>query len=413
MVSTTIHSQKQIIIVGGGFGGIRCALELAKNNISCAKITLISDKPYFEYKPALYRVVTGRSEQEACVSIAEIFKNKPVEFMQDRIVSIDGSAKQITGQSGKIYPFDFLALALGAETDYFSISGLKEFSYCFKAIPDALRLRRHIHEMFRRCTERQDDAEEDVCRLHFVVVGAGSSGVEAAGELVYYAKRLAKTHGIDSSFVTVDLIEASPRILPMVPEKFSSRVANRLRSLGVNIFTNRPMGKEEAEQITVRGMTMKTDTVIWTAGVKPNHLYSQAKNLLYGDDGKIRVDEYLRPQGLDDFFIIGDGAATPHSGFAQTANADGKFVAENIRRALKGESLKKYYPKKPASIIPVGPGWAAASVGPFIFYGIFSWILRRAADFRYFVSVIGWRKTLKVFFAKRDLCDACGICEPR
>src|SRR3989338_4523168 len=129
MVSTTIHSQKQIIIVGGGFGGIRCALELAKNNISCAKITLISDRPYFEYKPALYRVVTGRSEQEACVSMAEIFKNKPVEFSQDKIIRVDSAAKNIEGESGRTYPFDYLILALGSETAYFSISGLKEFSF--------------------------------------------------------------------------------------------------------------------------------------------------------------------------------------------------------------------------------------------------------------------------------------------
>lgn len=405
--------ENKIVILGGGFGGIRCALELAKKRIAGAKIMLISDKPYFEYKPALYRVVTGRSEQEACVSISEIFKNKPVEFAQDRIVRVDGSKKEAEGESGKIHRFDYLILALGAENAYFDISGLREFSYCFKAIPDALRLRRHIHEMFRRCTERQDDAEEDVCRLHFVIVGAGASGVEAAGELAYYARRLSKAHGINPSFVTIDLIEASARILPMVPEKISVRVATRLRALGINIFVNRPISREEAEQITVRGMTMKTETVIWTAGVKPNRLYSQIEDLFFENGGRVKVDEYLRPQGLDSFFILGDGAATPHSGFGQTADCDGKFVAENIRLLINREVPKKYSPKKPASVIPVGPGWAAASVGPFTFYGILSWFLRRAADFRYFVSIIGWRKAFKVFFSKRDLCDACGICEQR
>lgn len=405
-------SDKKIVIVGAGFGGIRCALELAKKRIPEAQITLISDRPYFTYTPALYRVVTGRSEQEACVSIAEIMQKKPIEFTQDRIVKIDYSAKQIKGQARGIYQFDYLVLALGSETAYFSIAGLKEFSFGFKSISDALRLRGHIHEMFRRCTERQDDAEQDVCRLHFVIVGAGPSGVELAGELAYYARQLAVSHGIDSSFVTIDLIEVSPRILPMISEKISQRVASRLRKLGVNIFPNRPMSKEEAEQITVRGMTMKTDTVIWTAGVKPNQLYSQIENLTFAKEGRVKVDGSLMAEGADNIFIIGDGASTSYSGMAQTANYEGKFVAENIARRLRAEPLKNYRPRKPVVVIPVGPGWAMASMRSFTIYGFFSWVLRRAADLRYFLSILTLQKTLKIFFSKRDLCEACGICEP-
>ena len=164
---------------------------------------------------------------------------------------------------------------------------------------------------------------------------------------------------------------------------------------------------------------IEADVFIWSGGIRAPSVL-QKSGLLLDAKGRVDVHDTLLAKGNDNVFALGDCAALldPKTnravpGLGQVAVLEAPLVAENIRRALKGESLKKYYPKKPASIIPVGPGWAAASVGPFIFYGIFSWILRRAADFRYFVSVIGWRKTLKVFFAKRDLCDACGICEPR
>lgn len=404
--------EKRILIIGGGFGGIRCALDLEAKRIP-AKIVLINDRPHFEYQPALYRVAMGRSEKEACVPISEILEGKQVEFIEDKIVKVEVASKNLVGRSGKIYTFDYLLLALGSETAYFAIPGLKEFSFGLKSIADALRLRNHIHEMFTKCAARSDDEEEDVCRLHFVIVGGGATGIELAGEIAHYAKSQAVLHKIDPSFITIDLIEAASRILPMFPQEVSERVAHHLRSLGVNIFCNRQMTEAEMGELKVRGMTMKTETIIWTAGVKANALYQQVVGFSFDKKGRVLVDEYLRAKGFDDVFVIGDGAATPYSGLAQAAISEGKVAAENIERLILGKQLRKYIPRKPAHVLPVGPSWAVAMVGPFTLYGFLAWIVRRLADFRYFLSILPIGRVLKIFFFKQDLCAACGICSPK
>ena len=404
--------QKRVLIVGGGFGGIAAALALRKQGAFDMKITLISDKPHFEYKPALYRVVTGRSPLEVCIPITEILKedNGGVKFTNDTVKEVDLVKKLVTCISGNYYEFDYLILALGSEATFFNIPGLREFSFGFTTIREAMRLKAHIHDLFEECNKAGQD--EKVCLLHIVIVGAGPSGVELAGELAIFINRLAKKYNADQSLVTLDLIEAAPRILPALPENVAARIARRLRYLGINIFTNRPMTKEEYEEITVRGMTMRTETVIWTAGVKPNSLYQKINGLEFDRQGRVIVDEYLRPKGFQDIFVLGDGAATKNSGMAQTAIFDGKFAAANIINTLAAKPLQKYVPKKTYYAIPVGPGWAATDLGLIKIYGRLGLIVRRLADFLYFLSILPPSKALTVFRRGKNLCDKCGICVP-
>ncbi|OGF69086.1 hypothetical protein A3C75_02545 [Candidatus Giovannonibacteria bacterium RIFCSPHIGHO2_02_FULL_44_31] len=401
---------KKILVVGGGFGGISAALALEEEKIPNAKILLVSDKPHFEYKPALYRVVTGRSPLEVCIPIKEIFEKKNIAFMVDLIKSIDFLKKVARGASGTDYQFDYLVLALGSESAYFDIPGLEKFSFGFKSISEAMRLKMHLHNLFAECKDAKDNLDKKICLLQVVVVGAGPSGVELAGELALFMKRLSKEYEVDQSLISVDLIEAAPRILPALPERLSIKIAHRLRHIGVNIFTNRAMTKEEMEQISIRGMTMKTETVIWTAGVKPNFLYKNVNSLLLDQRGRVIVDEFLRAKGFENVFVVGDGAATENSGMAQTAIYDGQAVAENISCLITNKPLKTYQQKRVYYALPVGPGWAAVSLGFATFYGSIGWLLRKFADFRYFLSILPLQKAITVFQRGKNLCDTCGIC---
>src|SRR3989344_8759292 len=120
-------SEIKIIIIGGGFGGVRTALDLEAQKLSNTRIILISDKPHFEYYPTLYRVVTGSNPLEVCIPYREIFQNKELEIIEDTIEDVDLQTKTLTGKTGSYYRFDYLVLALGSETAYFDISGLAEF----------------------------------------------------------------------------------------------------------------------------------------------------------------------------------------------------------------------------------------------------------------------------------------------
>ncbi len=405
-----IYMEKKIIIVGGGFGGVQAALALSRAKLLNTRIILVSDKPHLEYTPALYRVVTGSSPLEVCIPLSEIFEGSGVEVVEDRIVGLNIEMKSLGGASGSLYVFDECILALGSETTYFDIPGLKEYSFGFKSIHNALRLKRHFHELFERCLS--GTSETEVCSCHVVIVGGGASGVELAGNLSPYLKSLAKKHGFSDSFVTIDLVEASSRILPALPEDVADLVVHRLRALNVNIFLNRSIVKSDVEGVFFKDMEMKTKTLIWAAGIKANQFYANAKGFLLDKKGRVVVDDFLRPEGISSIYVVGDGASTPYSGMAQTAIRDANFVANNIVRASRGKKMCIYRPLPTPHVLPVGEGWAAALIGHWRFYGRIGWWLRRAADFRYFLSILPFRKALRVFREGDSLCESCGICSP-
>ncbi|MCC6290989.1 NAD(P)/FAD-dependent oxidoreductase [Candidatus Nomurabacteria bacterium] len=401
----------KIVILGGGFGGIRAALDLAKQNLPDVRIQLISDLPHFEYHAALYRVVTGRSPLQVCVPLREIFLNTPVDILRDRVNRIDLAGKVLSGESGSRYSFDYLVIALGSETSYFGIGGLPEFSFGFKSISEALRLKHHLHELFHTCASEQDN-ESKVCGSHLVVVGGGASGVELAGELAVYSKVLAQKHGLDPTLITIDLIEAAPRLLPILSPSISEQVKVRLHGLGVNIFLNRTLMSEEVGEIKLKDMSIQAKTIIWTAGVKNNSLLAGVIGLEFDKKGRVIVDETLRVKNYPNVFVIGDSAAMLYPGMAQTAVSNGRYVARAISSLVNGKLLPKYRPEKPFTSVPVGPGWAATSLGHLTIYGWLGWCFRRLADFRYFYSILPMHKALLAFGKTRVLSESCPVCNP-
>jgi NADH dehydrogenase len=394
----------RVVIVGGGFGGIRTALDLVKQN-SNVTVTLISDRAHFEYYPTLYRVVTGYSPAQVVIPYAEIFKGKSIDVIEDRIVKVDLAAKLVYGGLGSPYQYDSLVLALGSETGYFNIPGLPELSYGFKSISEAERLKMHIQESLTPVEGALP--EQKVAAAHFIIVGGGPTGVELAGELNAYAKHLAKKKGFDPSFITVSLIEATPRLLPIMPEDISEKVRQYLFTEGVNIYLNRSVTKQEVEELFLKDMTFKTKTVVWTAGVKPNALMAQIEGLEFDKRGKVIVDETLRAKGHGNVYVIGDTASTQYAGMAQTANHDGAFVAKVIvARAAGQKKVAKYGAEKPIYAIPAGKRWAAVQWGNARFYGVVGFAMRKAADLRYFMGILPFFKALRVFrsiFVRSDL----------
>lgn len=401
--------QTRIVIVGGGFAGIAAALSLLRKHLPNTKITLISDKPHFEYHAALYRLVAGSSPLEVCIPLREVFLGKKVEVIEDKINAIDREAQIVNSVSGSRYQYDYLVLALGSETNYFNIPGLKEFSYGMKSITEALRLKQHVAETLLTCKIDFTNKVEQICDANFVVIGAGATGVEMAGQLIVYARKMAADYGIDPSLVSVELIEGAGKILPALPKKFTDRIEHHLRGLGVNIFLNRSIEREECEEVYLKDMQMKARTVIWTAGVRANALY-EALGFPIDKRGKVTVDEHLRMKDYTKIFIAGDGAATTYSGWAQTAFYDGRYVAEIIAATINKRSFPTYAAEAPINAIPAGPEWAGVLWGRFYIYGKLGWWIRRYTDLRIFASILPFRKALDVFRSGRSICDTCSIC---
>lgn len=391
-------TETKILIIGGGFAGIRAALDLARKKLRGCKITLVSDRPHFEYPPTLYRVLTGRSPLAVCVPLRDIFENTNVEVVEDAISAVDLSAKTANGRDGVRYHYTFLVLALGSETAYFDIPGLAERAFSFKSITDALRLKRHLHEIIR-----EPNAQ-------IVVVGGGATGVEVAGELSSYLQTVARRHSQPAG-ATIDLIEAAPRLVQNMPDEMSRRIKQRLQGLGVNIFLGRTVMREDLDHLYLKDMQLSTKTVIWTAGVKPNRLYAKIEGLTLDKKGRVIIGAHLEAKGQPAVFVAGDGAATLYAGMAQTAALDGAHIARVIAAKMSRGAAPEYQPKKPYYSIPAGSGWAATLMGSFAIYGRIGWWLRRAADLRYFLSILPLRKALIAFHSEKTLCESCKICD--
>jgi NADH dehydrogenase len=379
----------KITIVGGGFGGVRAALKLAKDKSNA--ITLVTDKPDFQYYPALYSAATGHSHLESWVPLSKIFAgitNIKVEI--DTITTIHPEEKTVKGASGKKYSFDTCILALGVVTTYFGIEGLDTYAFGIKSYEEVMRLKRHVYE---------DIAKKHQVDKHYVVIGAGPTGVELAAALGSYVKRVCKQFDMEKK-VRVNLIEAAPRILPRMSEQASARVHKRLRKLGVDVRTGKPVEKATADAIMVGGKPLKSQTVIWTSGVM-NHLFFKQHDSIFklAPNGRVIVDEYMR--AAPNIYVIGDNAATPYTGLAQTALHDALFVAKNILRQKRGRPMKKYRAIKPPVVVPVGDRWAVFEWHWLRLYGWVAAIIRRAADFIGYNDILPLGQALGVWRASR------------
>lgn len=404
---TEVKKKQRVVIVGGGFGGIRAVLALARHSDQF-EITLISDQSHFEYHAALYRVVTGRSALEVCIPLSTIFEGKGVNLIEDKIEAVNPKTKQIVGRDGSKYRYDSLILALGSQNTFLNIPGLREHSFTLKSIDDALRLKRHFHDIFIEAAKAFQKGQHRP--IHLVLVGGGSTGVELAGELITYARHTARHHQLDPNTVIVDLFEASDRLLGTLDKKVSTLAYNRLHRLGVNIFLNTPILENRLEAVYLADLKLKTKTLIWTAGVVTNGLYAKIQGLEFSKNGRVMVDLSLQAKGVKDLYVIGDAAASQYSGMAQTANYDGMFVAEGLWRKLNHQPSALYQPKPPIFAIPIGSGWATVVTRFGIINGRLGWLLRRWADLRFFLTILSPTKALLAFRDGARISETCPTC---
>jgi NADH dehydrogenase len=360
--------QTKVIIVGGGFGGIKAALELVKKDD--IDVTLISDKDHFIYYPSLYAVATGGSSRQSFVPLSYIFKGTRVKVIVDTIETYDPHRKLICS-ADREYSYDKAIFALGVVTSYFGIKGLDKYSFGIKSSDEVDKFRRHIHD------EMVSDHKID---KQYVIVGAGPTGVELSAALASYISHIAVAHNIRHKNIRIKLVEAAPRVLPRMSEAASDRVYDRLVSLGVDVLTNEKVEWQDDDEVFVSGRSIPTHTVVWTSGVSNNPFFENHNQIFtLAPNKKVIVDEHMKVN--ENTYVIGDNAMTPYSGLAQTALHDALYVAKDLVRAKRRHARPVYKVVKPPVVIPVGKRWAILEWNSILMIDYFAHLIRRAADF--------------------------------
>jgi NADH:ubiquinone reductase (H+-translocating) len=392
---------KQVIIVGGGFAGLRVARRLG--NVPGVHVTLISEADDFRYSPALYRTATGGSKRVSAIPIAEILSDLPrTKFVQTKINKIDRDRKVLTAIGGREFKYDYCVLAMGVVTSYFGIPGLKEYSYSIKSAHEVERLKRHLHHQM---------TSEEAPDKNYVIVGAGPTGVELAAALGQYLKLIAKKHKIKRRKLEIELVEAADRVLPTMTKRASLLALRKLRSLKVKVLLGQKVQAATSNNLRVNDRLIPTHTVIWTAGVTNSPFFQKNHTQFELDNrGRVVVDQQLKVD--DHLFVIGDNAAIQFGGLAQTAIKQASFVAKVIAKKVRyNHAGIKFRPKKPIYAIPLGNRDAVVEWHGRAFRGPLAGILRGLADMIGYADVMGWFRAVKTWVKLDDFEETCPVCK--
>lgn len=384
---------KKIVILGAGFGGIQCALRLAKlvktEGLTDVRITLIEKNRYHTFTPALYEVASASPKvsedvlyHRVNILIRHIIEATRIEFIKAEVVSIDLADKSLAFSDGSGIDFDYLVLAAGAQPNFYNIKGIAEHALSLKDFISALQIRRAV--------KLGDEVPKTI-----VIGGAGPTGVELAGELQSCFK---------NECPQITLIEAAPRILPSFPERISTLAARRLAKLGITMKTAVPINEIDARSVSLKdGQKIPYDRFFWTGGITPGPLITSLP--LQKEKGFLKVSPCL--QVIDEsgkvnenVFALGDCAISydPKGNLvpwtAQKAIAEGQYIARTIVQTLKGSQAGVCELPPVRFIIPIGGKWAIAKLNGITYGGFFGWVLKNFVELRYLSSFLPWYKAL-------------------
>lgn len=387
-----------VVIVGGGFGGVKTALELAKDKK--INITLISDRDHFLFYPVLYSTATGRSWQQSVLPLEDIFKDTKVKIVQDVVTGVDATRRYIVTKQGQVH-YDRAVFALGVVTSYFGIAGLDTYSYSIKSAHEIERFKKHLHEELTN--ERKLDK-------NYVVVGAGPTGVELSASMTSYLKRISARHDVKNSNIRLSLVEAAPRVMPRLSEKSSALIAEQLKKAGVKVMTNKKVESEDDDSIIISGKDVPSKTVVWTSGVANHPFFAEHADLFpLAPNGRVVVDNHLKVD--KHIYVIGDNANTQYTGLAQTAIHDAKFVARAIRAEAHHRTLPTYSPRKQPVVIPVGEKWALLEYGPLRIKGWLGSLILRAAHLIGYLDYLPAPAAIRLWLAQDEREEVCAVCK--
>jgi NADH dehydrogenase len=384
------------VVIGSGFGGLSATQAMDHEGVA---VTLIDRTPHHLFQPLLYQVATGiLSEGEITPPTREVLRGqRNARVILGEVTGIDLEARSVTSRSGDqttVTPYDSLVMAAGSTHSYFGSPQFAEHAPGMKSIDDALAIRGAIYGAFERAELLEDPAER-MPWLTFVVVGAGPTGVEMAGQLIELSRRSLHRNfrSFDPASARVVLVEAGPTVLSTFGRRLSRRTLTDLRHLGVEVRLNTPVVDVDGLGVTVRTATgterIEARTKIWAAGVRASPLgglLAEATGTALNRAGQVDVLADCSLRGHPEAFVVGDMMQLPVPAVAQVAIQSGRFAARQIIARVEGrptEPAFRYRDK--GNLATISRFRAVASIGPLRLSGTLAWLLWLVVHLLYLV----------------------------
>lgn len=391
-------SAPRVVVVGGGFGGLQCARKLAGRPVD---VLLLDRRNHHLFTPLLYQVASSLlNPSEISFPLRRILRAPNVHVRMANVVRLELDERRVRAADGHAFGYDWLVLATGSATNFFGLQSVEHAALGLKDLPDALALRNHVLGCFEAAL-LEEDPEDRRGWQTFLVVGGGPTGVEYAGALSELFRLVLPRDfpDLDVSASRVVLVEARDGLLPDFPVELDRYTRQALERKGVEVRLGSPV-TEVVGETDVRladGSTIHARTLIWAAGVKPSSPPSDPP-LPRAADGRIEVDEYLRVQGRERVFAIGDAAGFRWKGeplpmMAPPAMQQGRHVAEQILRASRGAPLEPFRFRDKGVMATIGRSAGVAAMGDLRLKGWIGWIAWLVVHLYY---LIGFRNRFVV-----------------
>jgi NADH dehydrogenase len=372
------NSLSHVVIVGGGFGGLRTARVLRRAPV---RITLVDRTNHHLFQPLLYQVaMAGLSPADIAAPIRSILRRQTnVTVILAEVTGVFLEAREVTTTDRKL-GYDYLVLATGGRTSYFGHDEWEDFAPGLKDLTDAVDIRRRILLAFE-AAEKELNPEHRRELLTFVVVGGGPTGVEVAGAITELARFvLARDfRAIHPEAAEIILLEGGERILPGFAPELAESAVRQLGELGVEVRVNTKVTDISAKGVFTGNQFIAATTVIWSAGVQATSL-TKCLGVPLDRSGRIIVERDLTLPGFANVFAIGDMATftyqtgQPLPGVSPVAIQMGECAALNIRHALKGEPYEEFHYFDKGSMATIGRSRAIAEIRKLRLSGFIAWM---------------------------------------
>lgn len=384
---------KQILILGGGYGGLLTALTARKYmNAEEATITVVNRFPTHQIITELHRLAAGNlAEKAVALPLEKLLRGKDVNLVIDTVETIRPDQKNVLLKSGKTFDYDVLVVALGSETAFFGIPGLQENSFILKSADDANRLRAHVEARIDAYSKTKDKADAT-----FVVGGGGLTGIELVGEFADMLPGLCRSKGIDFNEISLYCVEAGPSILAGFAPELVERAQTSLEKRGVKFLTGVAITEMSETTVSLKdGSAIDTNTLVWTGGVQGNSVVANCG--IEVNRGRATVTEFMQSTSHPDVFLAGDSAVVmgkegrPYPPTAQLAWQMGETVGYNIFAYFNNGPKQEFTPVFSGTLASLGRKDGIGTIGAnqTRLKGLPATLMKEASNMRYLSHING------------------------